>query len=95
MANHNNENPINKTSTNFMEIMLRTLMIGKTIYLDDGTAIFIDDINYQPLINHVFIKSGDEVYKMNINKNFSFDYEEVDRLLPTKEKIRGKYKKIN
>lgn len=89
MSNHLNINPENRSITNFFEILLREIMIGKTIYIDEGTPIYIDDLNYQPVINQVFIKSGDEVYKMNINRSFEFDYSQVERLLPTKEKIRG------
>ena len=59
MANNINNSPTNRTETNFIEILLREMMIGKTIYLEDGTAIIIDDLNYQPLIEQVFIKSGD------------------------------------
>lgn len=91
MGNHTNNSPSNKTETNFFEIVLRQFLIGKTIYLDDDTPIYIDDLNYQPLIKQVFIKSGDEVYKLNIERNFYFDYDQMDRLLPTKEKIRGIY----
>lgn len=91
MANHVNDNPSGKTETNFIEILLRETMIGKTIYLNDGTAIVIDDLNYQPLIQQVFIKSGDESYKMHINRNFDFDYGQVNKLIPTKHKITGKF----
>ncbi len=91
MANNVNNNPANRTETNFIEILLREMMIGKTIYLEDGTPIIIDDLNYQPLIEQVFIKSGDESYKMHLNRNFDFDYSQVSKLIPTKHKIGGKF----
>ena len=91
MANNINSSPSGKTETNFIEILLRETMIGKTIYLNDGTAIIIDEINYQPVIDQVFIKSGDEVYKMHMKRNFDFDYEQINKLLPTKHKITGKF----
>jgi hypothetical protein len=91
MANNVNSNPVNRTETNFIEILLREMMIGKTIYLEDGSAIYIDDLNYQPIIEQVFIKSGDESYKMHLNRNFDFDYNQVDKLIPTKHKIGRKF----
>ena len=44
MANNVNNSPTNRTETNFIEILLREMMIGKTIYLEDGTPIIIDDL---------------------------------------------------
>lgn len=88
-----NNNPNRKTETNFLEIIMREVMIGKTIYLEDGTAIYIDDLNYQPLIEQVYIKSGDEAYKLHLKRNFDFDYNEINKILPTKHKIRGKFKR--
>lgn len=93
MGNHVNNNPSNRTETNFIEILLKEMMIGKTIYLDDDTPIIIDEINYQPLIEQVFIKSGDEAYKMPINRNFDFDYSQIRKIKPTKHKIMGKFKR--
>lgn len=91
MANHVNNNPNNRTETNFIEILLREMMIGKTIYLNDGTPIIIDDLNYQPLIDQVYIKSGEESYKMHLNRNFDFDYTQVSKVIPNKHKITGKF----
>jgi hypothetical protein len=91
MANHINNAPENRTETNFIEILLREMMIGKTIYLNDGTPIYIDDLNYQPVIQQIYIKSGDESYKMHLNRNFDFDYNQVEKLVPTKHKITGKF----
>lgn len=87
---HINETPQNKVGTNFFEIILRETMIGKTIYLDDETPIYIDDLNYQPKIEQILIKSGEEVYKLSIKKNFDFDYNQIDALLPTIGNIMGK-----
>jgi hypothetical protein len=81
-----------KVETNFFEILLRQTMIGMTIYNDAGTAIVIDDINYDPLTEQVFIKniSSGLVYKMSLLKNFDFDYTQVSKLIPNTDKIRGK-----
>lgn len=90
---HKNTSPVNKVGTNFFEIILRETMIGKTIYLDDETPVYIDDLNYQSKINQIIIKSGDEVYKMSINDDFDFDYDQINKLLPTIGKITGKIKR--
>lgn len=90
---HNNNNPQNKVGTNFFEIILREILIDKTIYLDDNTPVFIDDLNYLPKINQVLIKSGQEVYKLSINEDFDFDYDQVNKLFPTIGKITGKIKR--
>jgi len=87
---HRNFNPTNKVRTNFFEILLRELMIGKTIYLNDNIPIYIDDLNYQPKVEQIFIKSGEEVYKLPINQNFDFDYDQISILFPTVGKITGK-----
>lgn len=62
-----------KVTTNFMEVMLRTAFIGKTIYLEDDTPILIDDLNYEPRIRTVYITSGTESYKLNVDKYFDMD----------------------
>jgi hypothetical protein len=91
MANHINDNPNNRTETNFIEILLREMMIGKTIYLEDDTPVIIDDLNYQPLIEAVYITSGNNSYKMQLNRNFDFDYSQVNKIIPNKHKITGKF----
>jgi len=81
-----------KTQTNFIEILLRETMIGKTIYDNDGNAILIAELNYQPLIRQVYIENdaGDS-YKMCIDEIFDFDYTQISKIVPNKHKIIGKY----
>lgn len=80
-----------KQETNFLEILFRNLLIGMTVYDDDGNPLLIDELNYDPLIKQLYIKSGGNSYKMNLDKNYDF---EVDKkflkIVPNKEKINGK-----
>ena len=80
-----------KQETNFLEILFRNLFIGMTIYTDDGIALVIDELNYDPVINHIFITSGGNSYKMRIDKNYDFDMDsKFNKIVPNKEKIKGK-----
>jgi len=81
-----------KVKTNFIEIILKEIMIGKEIYNDDGIKIKIDDINYQPLIQEVYIKSGDNGYKMSLNSNYEFEvnFQNLKRIAPNKGKLKDK-----
>jgi hypothetical protein len=80
-----------KQETNFMEILLRNLMIGMTIYNDDGTPIIIEELNYDPIIKHVFIRNGDSSYKLRMDKNYDFEVDNVfSKIMPNKHKIVGK-----
>ena len=78
------------SETNFLEILLRQTLIGMTIYDDSEVALVIDDLNYDPITEHIFITSGIDSYKMSIKKNFDFDYSTLTKIVPTKEKIHGK-----
>jgi hypothetical protein len=81
-----------KVSTNFIEIILRTL-IGKTIYLDDDvTPIVIDDLNYEPKIRQVYIHSGTDSYKLSLDKIFEIDDGVRTKRQPNK-RIVGKKKR--
>ena len=80
-----------KQETNFMEILLRATVIGMTVYDDDGVALVIDELNYDPVIKHVFIKSGGVSQKMRIDKNYDFEVNNTfSKIVPNKEKIHGK-----
>jgi len=80
-----------KQETNFLEILFRNLLIGTTMYDDAGTALLIDELNYDPVIKHVFIKSGADTYKMRLDKNYDFEINaNFNKLVPNKEKIHGK-----
>ena len=80
-----------KQETNFMEILLRATVIGMTVYDDDGVALVIDELNYDPVIKHVFIKSGTDSYKMRMDKNYDFEVDQTfSKIVPNKEKIHGK-----
>lgn len=83
-----------KIRTNFMEIVLKEVLIGKHIYDEHGTKILIEDINYQPLIEEVYIKSGSDGYKLSLNTNYDFDLNLKDnnRITPNKGKLHGKTK---
>jgi hypothetical protein len=80
-----------KQETNFLEILFRNLLIGMTVYTDDGTPLVIDELNYDPVIKHIFIKSGSDSYKMRLDKNYDFEVTQAfSKIVPNKEKIHGK-----
>ena len=80
-----------KQETNFLEISFRNLLIGMTIYDDAGNPLVIDELNYDPVIKHVFIKSGGNSYKMRLDKNYDFEVTQAfSKIVPNKEKIHGK-----
>ena len=80
-----------KQETNFLEILFRNLLIGMTVYDDAGTALVIDELNYDPMIKHIFIKSGANSYKMRLDKNYDFEVDNAfSKIVPNKEKIHGK-----
>jgi hypothetical protein len=83
-----------KVRTNFIEIMLKEIMIGKEMYNDTGEKIRIDDINYQPLIQEVYIKSGENGYKMSLNSNYDFELiiQNVKRIAPNRGKLKDRNK---
>jgi len=83
-----------KIRTNFIELLLRQTLVGQQIYIDNGTLITIDEIDYQPIIKEVYIKSGDDGYKLSIEVNYDFELEMDDRnkIIPNKGRIKGKNK---
>jgi hypothetical protein len=80
-----------KIRTNFIEIVLRETLVGQQMYLDNGTIITIDALDYQPLIREVYIKSGNDGYKMSLDMNFDFELQMDDRnkIVPNKGRIKG------
>lgn len=82
-----------KQETNFIEVLLRQTMIGMTIYDDDGIAHLIQEINYHPTIRQVYIETPEGNFKLPIDKNFDFDYNQLKKVVPNKHKIMGKFKR--
>lgn len=88
--------------TNFFEIVLREVMLGKTIYEDFGdgnglTPITIQHLTYDPIIEQVYISDnvdpdaeGANTYKMCIMENFDFEYPSIKKITPNHRKIKGK-----
>ena len=80
-----------KQETNFLEILFRNLLIGMTVYDDNGNAMVIDELNYDPVINHIFITSGGNSFKMRMDKNYDFEItNSFSKIVPNKKKIKGK-----
>ena len=80
-----------KQETNFFEILFRNLLIGMTMYDDDGNPLVIDELNYDPYIKYIYIKSGENSYKMSMNKNYDFEIDnKFSKIVPNKQKIQGK-----
>mgnify|MGYP001108522663 CR=1 FL=1 len=83
-----------KQETNFLEILFRNLLIGMTVYNDDDTPLVIDELNYDPLINCIYITSGGDSYKMRLDKNYDFETNnKFNKIVPNKERISGKRKR--
>jgi hypothetical protein len=85
-----------RVKSNFLEILFKEIMIGKTIYNGDD-AIVINNITYTPG-THV-IKVSDHTdpdhvdannYKFLMKDIFEFEYSEIKIITPNKEKIKGK-----
>ena len=80
-----------KQETNFFEILFRNLLIGMTIYDDNDNPLVIDELNYDPYIKYIYIKSGENSYKMSMNKNYDFEIDnKFSKIVPNKQKIQGK-----
>jgi len=80
-----------KQETNFLEIIFRNMLIGMTVYDDNENPIYIEELNYDPLIKQIYIKSGGNSYKMNLDKNYDFEVDKIFlKIVPNKEKIFGK-----
>lgn len=83
-----------KIRSNFFELMLKEIFIGKTIYNDNNEKMIITDINYQPILQEIYIKCGENGYKLTLNSNYDFELEmsELKRIEPNKGKIKNKNK---
>jgi hypothetical protein len=83
-----------KIRTNFIELLLRQTLVGQEMYLENGTKITIDEIDYQPIIKEVYVKSGDDGYKLSIDTNYDFELtmDDRDKIKPNKGRIKGKNK---
>lgn len=83
-----------KIRSNFFELMLKEIFIGKTIYNDNNEKMIITDINYQPILQEIYIKCGENGYKLSLNSNYDFELEmsELKRIEPNKGKIKNKNK---
>jgi len=80
-----------KQETNFLEILFRATLIGMTVYDDDDNPLLIEELNYDPIIRHIFIKTGGNSYKMSIDKNYDFEMNKAfTKIVPNKERIKGK-----
>jgi len=83
-----------KEQTNFLEILYRNLLIGVTMYDEDGTEILIEELNYDPYVRRIFVTSGKNTYKLSMDKNYDFLMDsKLESLVSTKTKIKGKKNK--
>jgi hypothetical protein len=80
-----------KIRTNFIELILRETLVGQQIYLDNGTLITIDALDYQPIIKEVYVKSGTDGYKLSMDVNYDFELtmDDRDKIKPNKGRIKG------
>jgi len=80
-----------KIRTNFIELMLRQTLVGQQMYLDNGTLITIDSIDYQPIIQEIYVMSGTDGYKLSLNTNYDFELnmDDKNRIIPNKGRIKG------
>ena len=80
-----------KIRTNFIELLLRQTLVGQQMYLDNGTLITIDEIDYQPIIKEVYVKSGTDGYKLSIDVNYDFELimDDRNKIIPNKGRIKG------
>jgi hypothetical protein len=85
---------MSKENTNFLEILLRNMLIGLTMYDDEGNPILIEELNYDPIVKKIFIKSGEFTYKFSMDKYYDFEMDsKLKKLITSKIKIKGKRNK--
>ncbi len=72
-----------KIETNFMELLLISVLSGETIYTDAGVAVVIDEINYDPLVNSVYItdKTTGDKHVFNWKKNHDFELILINKIV--------------
>lgn len=80
-----------KIKTNIMEIVLREILIGKTIYDNNGIPRKIDDINLQPSLGIVYIKSGGNGFSLSLQEFYDFELDQPKRnvIVPTNGRIKN------
>jgi len=80
-----------KIKTNILEMMLKDFLIGKSFYDNDNNLKIIEDVNFQPLIQTVYVKSGDNGYYFSLNELYYFDLNETqsERIIPNKGKVKN------
>jgi hypothetical protein len=83
-----------KIRTNFIELLLKELLVGQQIYVSGNTLVTIDDINYQPIIRELYIKSGTDGYKLSMDSNYDFELnlDDKNKIVPNKGRIKGQNK---
>jgi len=79
-----------RINTNIMEIVLREHLIGKQFYYKNELKT-IDDINFQPILNTVYVKSGGDGYYFSMNEMFDFelDIDSRPKIIPNKGKVKN------
>ena len=79
-----------KIKLSIFELVLRETLIGKQFYDNDDNLKTIDDINYQPLLDVVYVKSGEDGYYFLMNEMYDFelDFSARPQILPNKGRIR-------
>jgi hypothetical protein len=79
-----------KIKTNIMELILREVLIGKEFYDNNNTIKRIDEVNYQPILDIVYVKSGDDGYYFSMNEFYDFELNQNPRPIITPNKGRIK-----
>jgi hypothetical protein len=81
---------MSRVKTNIMELLLREVLIGKQFYDNDNNLKTIDNVNFQPILNVVYIKSGDDGYYFSMNEFYDFEINQTERpiIIPNKGRIK-------
>lgn len=84
-----------KVKTNILEMLLKDFLLGKKFYDNENNLRIIDDVNFQPLIETVYVKSGDDGFYFSLNEMYYFEIEDNkikqnnNRIVPNKGKIKN------
>lgn len=81
---------MSKIKLSIFELVLRETLIGKQFYDNDNNLRTIDDINYQPLLDVVYVKTGEDGYYFLMNEMYDFelDFSNRPQILPNRGRIR-------
>jgi len=93
-----------RIEVNFMEVMLREVLLDKTIYIDDKgveVAVIIKELDYLPDLNVITVcdnsdpeVEGAKTYKLSLKDNFDIEYsQEKKKIKKAQVKVRGKRRK--